>query len=181
LDLRYRKAFYESGDCTKPGQFINLPSGEACKVPYEATSDEIHEYGNSKTEGIWPVYYDKNIVKYVIKNNQICEIVGDNIIAKKMRTFFSEGDSRRNIAELGIGCNPKAAVTGNTLEDEKAGLHIAYGTSIHIGGKVKSDTHFDIVHAKGCPVEGTSLNLINKDKSTIEIIKDAKLRYDLLK
>jgi len=82
---------------------------------------------------------------------------------------------------LGIGCNPKAIVTGNVLEDEKVGLHIAYGTSTHFGGKIQSDTHLDIVYAKGCPVEGITVTLINKDGSKTEIIRDAMLRYELLK
>ena len=97
-----------------------------------------------------------------------------------MRRFFIEKDSRRNIAELGIGCNPNAIVTGNVLEDEKAGLHIAYGSSVHLGGKVMSDVHQDICYAKGLPIEGISLKLINGDKTIIEIIRDAALQYDLL-
>ena len=44
----------------------------------------------------------------------------------------------------------------------------------------KGDTHYDIVHAKGCPVEGTTLTLINKDGSTTDLIQNATLRYDLL-
>lgn len=181
IDLRNRNAMYEAGDCTKAGQFINFPSGEALKIPYEATIDEINKFGESKTEGIWPVYYDNEIVKYVVKNNKIVEIINDGTKAKEMKNFFAENNTRRNIAELGIGCNPKAVIIGKILEDEKVGLHIAYGTSTHIGGKVKSDMHLDIVHAKGCLVEGTTLTLINKDKSKTELIHDAMLRYDLLK
>jgi len=181
IDLRNRDAISEAGDCIKKGQFINFPSGEAFKAPYEAEKDEIKEFGTSKTHGIWPVRYDGELVKYIVKNNKIVEIIGDGKKAEEMRLFFKENDSRRNIAELGIGCNPKAVVTGNALEDEKVGLHIAYGMSTHIGGKVKSDTHMDIVYAKNCPVEGTTLTLNNKDGSTTELIKDAMLRYDLLK
>jgi leucyl aminopeptidase (aminopeptidase T) len=181
IDLRYRNAMYEAGDCTKVGQFINFPSGEALKVPYEAISDEIREKGESKTEGIWPVYFGNDLMRYKVKNNRIVEIIGDGNKAEEMGNFFSENNTRRNIAELGIGCNPKAVVIGNILEDEKVGLHIAYGTSSHLGGKVKSDIHLDIVHAKGCPIEGTTLNLINGDGSKTELIRDAELRYDLLK
>jgi leucyl aminopeptidase (aminopeptidase T) len=181
LDLRYRNAMHEAGDCTKVGKFINFPSGEALKPPYEATSEEIDEKGESKTEGTWPVYYDNNQMIYKVKNNKIIDIVGDGKNAEEMRNFFAENDSRRNIAELGIGCNPKAVVMGKILEDEKVGLHIAYGTSAHLGGKVKSDVHLDIVHAKGCPVEGKTLILINSDGTKTELVRDAVLRYDLLK
>jgi aminopeptidase len=181
IDLRNRTAFSEAGDCTKTGQFINFPSGEACITPYEATSNEVDEFGPSKTEGIWPVIYDEELVKYIIKNNRIVGISGDGKKADEMRDFFAENTTRRNIAELGVGCNPKAVVTGNPLEDEKVGLHIAYGMSTHLGGTVKSDTHYDIIHAKGCPTEGTTLTLINKNGTKTELIKDAMLRYDLLK
>jgi len=44
-----------------------------------------------------------------------------------------------------------------------------------------SDTHQDICYSKGCPVEGITVTLINKDGSKTEIIRDAMLRYELLK
>ena len=97
-----------------------------------------------------------------------------------MRVFFKEKESRRNIAELGIGCNPSAVVTGNPLEDEKVGLHIAYGQSSHLGGKIECDMHYDIIHTKGCPVVGITLRLTNKDGTTTEIIRDGSIRYELL-
>jgi leucyl aminopeptidase (aminopeptidase T) len=181
VDLRNRVAKSESGDCSIKGQFINFPSGEGWKAPYEATSEEIYKFGESKTEGILPVSYNEEIVKYVIKNNRIVKIIGNSRKAEEMRIFFAENDARRNIAELGIGCNPKAVITGNILEDEKVGLHIEYGVSSHLGGKVKSDVHQDICYSKGCPVEGTTLTLVNSDGSKTELIRDAMMRYDLLK
>jgi leucyl aminopeptidase (aminopeptidase T) len=181
VDLRHRKAFAEAGDCRKAGQFINFPSGEACKAPYEAISEEIDELGESKTEGILPVKYEDELVKYIIKNNRITEIIGEGKKAEEMRKFFSENHTRRNIAEFALGCNPNAEIIGNILEDEKVGFHIAYGMSTHLGGKVKSDMHLDICYAKDCPIEGTTVNLIKNDGSKIEIVKDAKLRYELLK
>lgn len=181
VDLRNRVGDADTGDCTQTGQFINFPSGEACKVPYEAEKDEIDEFGESKTEGIWPVSSNGELMKYVVKNNRIVEIIGNGKKAEEMRMFYAENDTRRNVAELGIGCNPQAVVTGNGLEDEKVGLHIAYGMSIHLGGKVKSDVHSDICYSKGCPVEGTTVVLVNTDGSKTEIIRNAMLRYDLLR
>jgi leucyl aminopeptidase (aminopeptidase T) len=181
IDLRNRVGDADTGDCTQTGQFINFPSGEACKVPYEAEKDEIDEFGKSKTQGIWPVSSNGELMKYVVKNNRIVEIIGNGKTADEMRIFYAENDTRRNIAELGIGCNPNAVVTGNALEDEKVGLHIAYGMSTHLGGKVTSDVHEDICYSKGCPVEGTTVVLLNTDGYKTEIIRNAMLRYDLLR
>jgi len=181
IDLRNRKAHADTGDCTEYGQGINFPSGEAYKVPYEAASDEIEEFGKSKSKGIWPAKYNGELVKYIVENNRIVDIIGEGKKADEMRTFLEENETRRNIAELGIGCNPKAVVTGNILEDEKVGgLHIAYGLSTHLGGKVKSDIHQDICYPKNAPVEAKTLTLINEDGSKTELIQNAELRYEIL-
>jgi leucyl aminopeptidase (aminopeptidase T) len=180
IDLRNRIAESDKGECKKTGQFINFPSGEGCKAPFEGTKEERKKYGESKTKGILPVSNNGKIIKFVIEKNKIVNVIGNSKNAKNMRIFFSENDSRRNIAELGIGCNPKAVVTGNILEDEKVGMHIAYGTSHHLGGKVQSDMHQDICYTKGLPVEGTTLILINKDGTKTKLINNATLQYNLL-
>ncbi len=180
IDLRNRVADADTGECTRAGQFTNLPCGEACKVPYEAAADEIEEFGESKTKGIWPVCSNREFMKFIVENNKVIDISGNGEKADEMRRFFSENSTRRNVAELGIGCNPRAIITGNILEDEKVGLHIAYGMSTHLGGKVTSDMHEDICYSKGCPVEATSVVLINPNSSSTEVVHNAMLRYDLL-
>jgi leucyl aminopeptidase (aminopeptidase T) len=181
VDLRHRIAKADTGECTTPGQFINFPSGEACKVPYEAAPDELTVYGESTTQGIWPVHLKGETMQWVVKNNRVVDIIGKGPQAEKTRLFFKENQSRSNLAEFGIGCNPRAVITGNVLEDEKVGLHLAYGMSSHLGGKIKSDVHDDLCYSKGCPVEGTSVILHGTDNSNLEIIRHAKLRYDLLR
>jgi len=181
LDLRNRVAESDRGDCTKAGQTINFPSGEAWKVPYEGAADERGEFGASKTAGVLPVDLDGELVKCVVKENKIVEVQGEGAKAEELRGFFAKDETHRNLAELGIGCNPHAVVTGNILEDEKVGLHIAYGMSAHLGGRVKSDMHQDICYPKGCPVEGTTVTLHNKDGSQTTVIQGAQLRYELLK
>jgi len=181
MDLRNRQGRADGGDCTKPGQFINFPSGEGYIAPYEAVEDEQEEFGESKTEGILPDNQHGELIKYKVKNNRIVEVLGKGESVEKMKHFFQENPSRRNIAELGVGCNPKAVVTGNILEDEKvAGLHIAYGMSVQLDGKVESDMHQDICFPKGLPAAATTLTLINKDRSTVDIIKKSELQYDLI-
>jgi len=51
----------------------------------------------------------------------------------------------RNLAELGIGTNDKARVTGVILEDEKiyGTVHIALGSSDTFGGTVAAGIHVD--------------------------------------
>lgn len=62
------------------------------------------------------------------------------------------GDSReaRNVAELGIGTNDKARLTGVILEDEKAWgtIHIAFGSNATFGGTVEAGVHLDAVIMK---------------------------------
>ena len=181
MDLRNRQGHADGGDCTKPGQFINFPSGEGYIAPYEAADDEIEEFGESKTEGILPDNQHGDLIKYKVEHNRIVDIIGEGESVDDMRGFFNENASRRNIAELGVGCNPNAVVTGNILEDEKvSGLHIAYGMSIQLDGKVKSDMHQDICFPKGLPAAAKTLTLINEDGSTIDLIQNSELQYDLI-
>jgi len=176
IDLRNRNAGADDGDCSKPGDMINLPSGEGFIAPYEGSDDEKVEFGDSKTEGILPIYYKDEIIKLHIKKNNIISCDGNKKIILELKNYFNANPFRKNIAELGIGCNPKAVVTGNILEDEKVGLHVAYGTSSHIGGKVTSDVHKDIVYAKGCKIEGKTV-ILHQKNSDIKIIANSELNY----
>ena len=71
--------------------------------------------------------------------------------AAQLETVFAElGDAARNIAELGIGTNPAARLSGNILESEKVAgtAHVALGASRHIGGTVDVPFHQDGVIAR---------------------------------
>jgi leucyl aminopeptidase (aminopeptidase T) len=181
IDLRNRNAFSENGECKFSGQFINFPSGEGFIAPYEAVYNEKQKFGKSKTKGIVPIRPEEKIIKLVVENNKIRKIKGEKKQVEYFKRFFEKNETRGNIAELGIGCNPYAQVTGNIIEDEKAGLHLAYGTSAHIGGRIQSDVHQDICFSKNCPIEGTKLSLYLHDGEIIELINNSLLKYDLLK
>ncbi|MGH2768534.1 MAG: aminopeptidase, partial [Actinomycetota bacterium] len=49
------------------------------------------------------------------------------------------------VAELGIGTNDRAAITGNILEDEKVAstVHVAFGNNATIGGVTEVASHHD--------------------------------------
>ena len=60
------------------------------------------------------------------------------------------GEDGTNVAELGIGTNEKAILTGVVLEDEKilGTCHVAFGASAGIGGTVQVPVHIDCVVMK---------------------------------
>jgi leucyl aminopeptidase (aminopeptidase T) len=182
FDLRNRTADADDGllHVDKTGmRLINLPSGEACIAPYEG---EV-EGQPSRTEGTIPVMDGEELVLFEVRENRIERVIGDGPEAARRREYFAVDGARRNLAELGLGCNDKAVISGIVLEDEKVlGMHWAYGRSDHIGGitgvQQFSDpshvVHQDIVYAKGGPVDVASLVLEYEDGSSEELIKDAE-------
>ncbi len=68
---------------------------------------------------------------------------GERLLA----TLLAAGEQGPNLAELGIGTNERATLTGNVLEDEKilGTVHIAFGASAGIGGTVSVPVHLDCV------------------------------------
>ncbi len=64
-----------------------------------------------------------------------------------MDLLTAHGEDGTNLAELGIGTNEKAILTGNILEDEKilGTAHVAFGASAAIGGNVQVPVHLDCV------------------------------------
>jgi leucyl aminopeptidase (aminopeptidase T) len=52
-----------------------------------------------------------------------------------------------NVAELGVGLNPNARLTGEMLEDEGVlgTIHIGIGTSHTLGGEIVAPTHYDLL------------------------------------
>jgi leucyl aminopeptidase (aminopeptidase T) len=64
-----------------------------------------------------------------------------------MELLTVHGEDATTIAELGIGTNERAILTGEVLEDEKiqGTCHIAFGASAGIGGTVQVPVHLDCV------------------------------------
>jgi hypothetical protein len=159
-------------------RFRNLPSGEVCVTP--------NENPDSKTMGRIPVSYTGELAIFEIQNNQVKDVNGDGPMAARMRQEFRDEKALRNIAEVAIGCNDKAVVTGNVLEDEKAGFHWAYGRSDHLGGTIgpkdfsapNKVLHQDIVYAKGNPIICTRLDFIFPDGSRQTVIKEGVLNIE---
>jgi len=178
FDVRFRECLTEDGYLprNKEGfRLINLPSGETFYATYEGEKGEP-----SLTSGELPIMKNGELVVFKVEENGILEVIGDGPPANEFKDFFAIDAARRNIAECAFGTNPKAVVTGNVLEDEKAGFHWAYGRSDHIGGitgvsSFKSPeyvVHFDWVYAKDSPISVQEATAIFEDNKTATIIQN---------
>lgn len=167
FDFRFRVAEVDDGklprDAPEP-RLINLPSGEAFTAAYEG------ERGTpSLTSGVLPVWYENEMVRLRVDANRVEEVIGDTAASQSLRDFLFLDPARRNVAELGLGCNPMARVWGNVLEDEKAGPHIALGRSEHLGGVTGPEAfsdprhvwHEDFVYARESPIQIKKLTLVD--------------------
>lgn len=159
----------------------NLPSGEVAVTPNESS--------DSGTHGEIPVEVDGTTAVFIVEHNRIVDVRAagtgvDNDQIQAMRTGFQQEPAQANIAEVAIGCNDKAVVTGNILEDEKAGFHWAYGRSEHLGGTVGPNAfsapekviHQDIVYATGNPIVCSRLDFVFPGGERRTTIVDGELQ-----
>jgi leucyl aminopeptidase (aminopeptidase T) len=79
---------------------------------------------------------------------------GGNLVAAEgglgpeyIELLRAHGELGTNLAELGVGTNDAAILTGLVLEDEKllGTVHVAFGASQGIGGTVTVPIHLDVV------------------------------------
>lgn len=152
----------------------NLPSGEVCVAP--------NENPDSLTSGHLPIIQNDHLLVLKVEQNKIIDVEGDSKEAKKQRKDFVKEPAMCNIAEVAVGCNDMADVTGNLLEDEKAGFHWAYGRSDHLQGKIgvkdfsspEKVIHLDFVYAKGNPIICKKLEFIHPDGQKTLAIRDGQ-------
>jgi hypothetical protein len=179
FDLRFREPEMDDGFLPrhKPGdRVINLPSGETFIVPYEGEQAGTP----SLTMGSIPLRDASDLVILAVEANRIARVEGNGTMARNLRAFFAADPARTNIAEVAFGCNDWAEVTGNVLEDEKAGFHWAYGRSDHLGGTIgvnsfiQADTvvHQDVVYAKGNPIQVAEAVSAHPDGRRTRIIRN---------
>lgn len=181
IDLHNRHAKIDDGQipADKPGErVINLPSGEIYIAPYEG---EIPGKP-SLTAGMVPLIFGGEQLTLEVENNRFTNISGDKHSAvEELRDWFDTDNARRNLAELGLGCNDQAVVTGNVLEDEKVlGVHLAAGRSDHIGGVVglgdfsapEHVVHHDVVYPFGSDLFVEHLDVLYGDRTQENLIQN---------
>jgi leucyl aminopeptidase (aminopeptidase T) len=130
------------------------------------------------------VVEDDELVLFHVVANTVIVVEGDGPVAERYAAFFDEDPARGNIAEVAFGVNDRAEVTGEVLEDEKAGFHWAFGRSDHLGGVVGvedfkspgSVIHQDIVYAEGNPVQVERAVVVHPDGRRIPVIDEGEYK-----
>ena len=130
----------------KPGKFSPVPTIEANVSPVEGTTEgTIVADASIPYIGIGLLHEPVNVV---VRKGQVVDITGGYQASILKTDLEAKKDPNvYNIAELGVGFNPKATMTGIMLEDEAVlgSAHIGLGTSITLGGNVKAAIHYDLV------------------------------------
>ena len=135
-------AISSTGLVRENGKFGNLPSGESYLMPVEGKTDGIFIVDGSFA-GIGKI--DKDPIKITVKNGYAEKIEGGAQAEELNEMLHPLGKRAYNIAELGIGTNHEAVITGKILEDEKVmgTVHIALGNNKSMGGTCDVGIHLD--------------------------------------
>jgi len=145
-DLRFglenRLSIVDAGELGNRGAFGNLPCGETFIAPLEGSAQ-----GTLVVDGsIAGIGLLDTPVSLTVRNGHLTDTTGSDG-ALLMEMLSPHGPDGTNVAELGIGTNEEALLTGNILEDEKilGTCHVAFGASAAIGGTVQVPVHIDCV------------------------------------
>ena len=142
MSIRGRTVHEDIGILKNKCDFGNLPAGETDLSPEEGTAEGIlYIDGSALSSRI-------NLpIKVIVKKGFGTKFEGDELAEKLESTLKKHGKNGFNIAELGIGTNRSARITGNILEDEKVRgtCHIAFGNNKSYGGKVDVPVHLDCI------------------------------------
>jgi leucyl aminopeptidase (aminopeptidase T) len=139
FDLRGRSGIADDGDLTAHAAFGNLPCGEGFIAPASGSgtlvATTVGHFGRGDA-----------LTTITAEDGRLTGAtgaLGEQLVAHLDR-YGADG---RHLAELGVGTNDQAHLTGNLLEDEKilGTVHVAFGASAAIGGTVNVPVHEDCV------------------------------------
>jgi leucyl aminopeptidase (aminopeptidase T) len=142
IGLQGRMGIVDAGELGNKGAFGNLPCGEGFIAPVEGTTEGTLVVDGSIAE----IGLLDTPVSLTVREGNLVEATG-NDGGRLMELLTEHGEDGTNVAELGIGTNEEAILTGNILEDEKilGTCHVAFGASAAIGGTVQVPVHLDCV------------------------------------
>jgi leucyl aminopeptidase (aminopeptidase T) len=141
LDLTGREGISDDGSLTERGAFGNLPCGEGFIAPLSGDGEIV-------AISLAPLGISDQPATLTMRDGRIVDARG-GVGPDYLELLRVHGELGTNLAELGVGTNERATLTGNVLEDEKilGTVHVAFGASIAIGGTVSVPIHLDVVVA----------------------------------
>lgn len=165
LNMKDRFFGADSGVYNRPGDFGNLPGGEACAGPHYIGSTGVAVFDGSFAglgkihQPIRVEFHDGEVIK--VEGNHEAEALSNLI-----KPFNQPG---RMLAEIGIGTHPTAIITGKVLEDEKVmgTIHLALGNNLGFGGNNDVGIHIDGIISK--PTLTTAEGLIVIENGILRI------------
>ncbi len=109
----------DTGIIHNPGDFGNLPAGEADGGVLDANGVLVTDHFPFAPEG----------TKVEIRDAEAVSVEHVDEEESELAEGFQEYEGARNVAEFGFGTNPTATLIGNVLQDEKVlgTVHIAFG------------------------------------------------------
>jgi leucyl aminopeptidase (aminopeptidase T) len=151
FDLSGRTAIADDGDLSAEGAFGNLPCGEGFISP-------LGGEGTIFAVSLASLGLPGEPVRLTVENGRLADASGDwgarwtallDAAGRGEGGDASGAAPGRNLAELGVGTNERATLTGKILEDEKmlGTVHVAFGASAGIGGTVAVPVHLDCLVA----------------------------------
>ncbi len=141
FSIKNRIVYTDSGFIkNSEGDLGNLPAGEVSVSPIEGTANGVVVVGSMGS-------YAKSGTIVKVRGGLAYDVSDTTC---KLAKIFNTVKNSRNVAEFGIGINPKARLIGNILLDEKVAgtCHIAFGNNVNYGGKINSKFHADAILLK---------------------------------
>jgi len=134
-----RPGISDDGELTERGAFGNLPCGEGFISP-------VYGEGTIVAASLAPLGLSIDPARLTVAEGRLVAADG-GLGPQFIELLLSHGALGTNLAELGVGTNARARLTGNVLEDEKilGTVHVAFGASAGIGGTVSVPIHLDVV------------------------------------
>jgi len=145
FSLAGRQGWADTGLFTNPGDFGNLPAGEAFTAPVEGQTRGVAIF-----DGAFGDMVIDEPIKVTFSAGQASKIEGGTGAKNLEIMLNSLGQNTRSVAELGVGTNKNAKLESSLVEVEKVygTCHIAIGNNKHIGGQIDAPYHADGVILK---------------------------------
>jgi aminopeptidase len=148
FDVSGRSWKVDDGTIDEPGTFGNLPAGEVFVAPVATGAEGVCVIDRSiAVDGVGLV---EEPIRIRWQNGRIVAVDGGREAERVREVIASAGTGADVVAELGIGTNERARITGNVITDEKAlgTAHVAFGDNTgDYGGDNVAAVHVDGIMA----------------------------------